>query len=117
MPEEKEHPLYRILFMQNDSLYEIYARYLTEESLMGFIEVEELVFQDVKSTVLVDPAEEKLRAEFKGVKRSYIPLHAIIRIDELMKEKHARSIFSTKTKKGNISHLSFKNSTEGHPET
>ncbi len=30
--------------------------------------------------------EEKLKNEFAGVKRSYIPLHAIIRIDEVEKE-------------------------------
>jgi hypothetical protein len=30
--------------------------------------------------------EEKLKNEFSGVKRSYIPLQAIIRIDEVDKE-------------------------------
>jgi hypothetical protein len=39
---------------------------------------------------LVDPGEEKLKNEFSGVKRSYIPLQAIIRIDEVEKEGAAR---------------------------
>jgi len=34
----------------------------------------------------VDPSEEKLKNEFSGVNRSYIPIQAIIRIDEVDKE-------------------------------
>mgnify|MGYP003329792526 CR=1 FL=1 len=33
----------------------------------------------------VDPNEEKLKSEFSGVKRSFIPMQAIIRIDEVEK--------------------------------
>ena len=98
-------PIYRVLFVQNDQMYEVYARYLTEESLMGFIEIEELVFHETKSSLVVDPSEEKLRAEFKDVKRSYIPLHAILRIDEVVKEGSARMMPSEK--QGNVSHLPF----------
>lgn len=103
----EENPLYRVIFVQNEQTYEIYARYLTEESLMGFIEIEELVFNETRSEVLVDPSEEKLRATFKNVKRSYIPLHAILRIDEVRKEGVARIVSSdTATKKkDNVSHL------------
>ena len=36
--------------------------------------------------MVVDPSEEKLKTEFDTVKRSYIPLHAIIRIDEVEKQ-------------------------------
>lgn len=106
MPEER-HPIYRVLFYQQDKLYEVYAKYLTEESLMGFIEIEELIFQDTKSGIVLDPTEEKLRAEFKSVKRSYIPLHAIIRIDEVMQEGSARiKPFKGAKKSDNVSHLS-----------
>ena len=108
MAEQQDHPIYRVIFAQNDKLYEVYAKYLTEESLMGFIEIEELVFQDTQSTVLVDPHEEKLRAEFKDVKRSYIPLHTILRIDELMKEGVVRIESAEKVKKGNVSHLPYR---------
>lgn len=108
--QEQQQPLYRVIFIQNDKLYEVYSRYLTEESLMGFIEIEELVFHDTKSGIVVDPAEEKLRAEFKDVKRSYIPLHTILRIDEVVKEGVARMTTSDKIaeKKGNVSHLPLK---------
>ena len=75
-------PLYRVVFTQEEKTYEIYARSLSEESLMGFIEVEEFVFGD-EQAVLVDPTEERLKNEFQGVKRSYIPMHMILRIDEM----------------------------------
>lgn len=47
--------------------------------------MEEYVFGE-RSQLLVDPSEEKLKLEFAGVKRSYIPMHAIIRIDEVEKQ-------------------------------
>lgn len=107
--QELQHPLYRVIFAQNDKLYEVYAKYLSEESLMGFIEIEELIFQESTSELMVDPKEEKLKIEFKGVRRSYIPLHTILRIDEVVKEGAARVISSEKfpETRGNISHLSF----------
>lgn len=109
--DAQQQPIYRVIFIQNEKLYEIYARYLTEESLMGFIEIEELIFHETTSGLVVDPNEEKLRAEFKGVKRSYIPLHTILRIDEVMKEGAARMTSPEKMveKRGNISHLPFSN--------
>ena len=53
--------------------------------MYGFIEVGELIFGE-RSAVLVDPAEERLKAEFSGVKRTYIPMHAVVRVDEVEKE-------------------------------
>jgi hypothetical protein len=104
---EDNQPIYRVIFTQNEKVYEVYAKYLTEESLMGFIEIEELILHDINSSVLVDPVEEKLRAEFKEVKRSYIPLHTILRIDEVIKEGSARitSVGKKSEKRGNVSHL------------
>ena len=39
-----------------------------------------------RSTVVVDPSEEKIKSEFDGVKRTYLPMHSILRIDEVEKE-------------------------------
>ncbi|ODC02625.1 hypothetical protein BFW38_02750 [Terasakiispira papahanaumokuakeensis] len=83
-------PLYRILFVNQDQVYELYARGVYQSDMFGFIEVEEFVFGE-RSAVLVDPGEEKLRNEFKGVRRSYVPLNAIVRIDEVDNEGPARS--------------------------
>ncbi len=94
--------LYRILFTQDDKLYEVYARYISEETLVGFLEIEELVFQNNPNTLVVDPGEEKLRIEFKDVRRSYVPIHLILRIDEVYKEGLA-SIREVKDQGTNIS--------------
>ncbi|MGH8609846.1 MAG: DUF1820 family protein, partial [Gammaproteobacteria bacterium] len=39
---------------------------------------------------VVDPSEEHLKAEFTGVARTYLPMHAIIRVDEVEKEGHGK---------------------------
>ena len=95
--------IYRVIFSQDEKVYEIYARYISEESLMGFIEMEELIFND-NSSVVVDPSEEKLKTEFQGVKRTYIPMHMILRIDEMEKQGSAK-IKNPAVKGGNVHHF------------
>ena len=77
--------LYRIVFMNQGKVYEIYARSISHGELFGFIEVEDIVFGE-RSSVVVDPAEERIKSEFSGVKRTYLPLHAVIRIDQVEKQ-------------------------------
>ena len=77
--------LYRIVFMSQGQVYEVYARNVGHGNLFGFVEVEQLVFGE-RSSVVVDPSEEKIKSEFAGVKRTYLPIHSIIRIDEVDKE-------------------------------
>ncbi len=77
--------IYRISFMNQGQVYEIYAREVGHGALFGFVEVEALVFGN-RSGVVVDPSEEKIKSEFKGVRRTYLPMHSIIRIDEVDKE-------------------------------
>lgn len=77
--------LYKIIFMSKGKVYEVYARQISHGDLFGFIEVEQLVFGE-RSRVVVDPAEEKIRSEFAGVERTYIPLHTVIRIDQVEKQ-------------------------------
>jgi len=74
--------LYRLAFISKGEIYEMYVKQLYQSDLYGFVEVEEFVFGN-RAQVVVDPAEEKLKAEFAGVKRSFIPLQAILRIDEV----------------------------------
>jgi hypothetical protein len=78
-------PVYKVIFHNNNQVFEVFARQIYQSDMWGFIEVEEFVFGE-RSQILVDPSEEKLKSEFNGVKRSYIPLQAIIRIDEVDKE-------------------------------
>jgi hypothetical protein len=78
-------PIYKILFVNQGKVYEIYARRVSHGSLFGFIEVEKLVF-GTRTSVVVDPTEEKIQTEFAGVKRTYLPMHSILRIDEVEKQ-------------------------------
>jgi hypothetical protein len=76
--------LYRVVFMSQGQVYEIYAREVGHGDMFGFIEVEQLVFGE-RSSLVVDPSEEKIKSEFENVKRTYLPMHSIIRIDEVDK--------------------------------
>ncbi len=84
-PPMSARRLYKISFISQGKVYEIYARSVTQGTLFGFIEVEKLVFGE-RSTVVVDPAEERIKTEFAGVRRTYLPLHSVLRIDEVEKE-------------------------------
>lgn len=80
----KKH-IYKVIFHNQGKIYEIYAGEVNQSSIMGFVEVEKLIFGE-RSKVLVDPSEERLKSEFAGVKRTLIPMQAIVRIDEVEKE-------------------------------
>ena len=77
--------IYKVIFQNQGNIYEIFARSVHEGEMFGFIVVEEIVFGE-RSSVVVDPSEEKLKSEFNEVSRTYIPMHSIIRIDEVEKE-------------------------------
>ena len=76
--------IYKISFLNKGKVYEVFVKQVYQSDLYGFIEIEDYVF-DEKTQVVVDPSEERLKSEFNGVKRSFIPIQAIIRIDEVEK--------------------------------
>jgi hypothetical protein len=82
-------PVYKVIFRNGNQIVELFARQIYQSDMWGFIEVEEFLFGE-RSQILVDPAEEKLKNEFGGVQRSYIPLQSVVRIDEVAKEGVAR---------------------------
>ena len=81
--------LYRVTFLNQGQVYEIFARSVSHGSMMGFVEIEKLVFGE-KTTLLVDPGEEKLKTEFANVSRTFVPVHSIVRIDQVDKAGAAR---------------------------
>ena len=93
--------LFKILFANKDQVFEIYAKSIFQSDLYGFIEIEELLFGE-KSQLVLDPGEEKLKTEFSGVKRSFIPIHSVIRIDEVEKQGVAK-VFDSPG--GNVTHF------------
>jgi len=78
-------PVYKVIFQNQDQVYEVYAKHVYQSDMYGFIEIEEFVFGE-RSKTIIDPGEERLKNEFTAVTRSYIPMHALIRIDEVEKE-------------------------------
>ena len=76
--------IYKITFLNKGKVYEVFVNQVYQSDLYGFIEIEGYVFNE-KNQVVVDPNEEKLKSEFSGVKRSFVPIQAIIRIDEVEK--------------------------------
>jgi len=88
-PKGKSRHVYRILFRNQDSLYELYARKVTQGTLFGFVEIEDILFGE-RSNVLVDPGEERLKNEFSNVRRTHVPIQAVVRIDEVEKPGTAR---------------------------
>lgn len=81
--------LFRIIFFNQGQFYELYARQVSQGGLMGFVEVEEPVFGE-RTQLVVDPGEERLKKEFEGVERFYVPMHSVVRIDEVKKRGTSR---------------------------
>jgi hypothetical protein len=81
--------IFKIMFVNQGKVYEVYARKVSQGRLFGFIEVEDLTFGE-RSAVLLDPAEERIKSEFEGVKCTMLPMHSILRIDEVKKQGQAK---------------------------
>jgi hypothetical protein len=81
--------IFRVSFLFQGEVYEIYAKSVSQGALFGFVEIEELVFGE-RSKLLIDSSEERLKTEFEGVRRTYVPLHAVLRIDEVAKAGRGR---------------------------
>lgn len=86
---KSEKKIYKVTFLNKGKLYEVFVRNIYQSDLYGFIEVEDYLFGE-RTQVVVDPSEEKLQSEFAGVKRSYIPMQAIMRIDEVEQQGVAK---------------------------
>ena len=80
--------IFRISFHNNGKVYQLHAQQVSQGELYGFIEVRDLLFGE-RTSLVIDPAEEKLQAEFAGVERLILPMHAVIRIEEV--EKHGKN--------------------------
>ncbi len=74
--------LYKVTFLNAGKVYELYAHHVASSSLWGFTEVGELVF-DAREGVVVDPTEERLRDEFGGSRMIHLPMHSVVRVEEV----------------------------------
>ncbi len=76
--------IFRVSFHNNGKVYLLHAQQITQGELYGFIEIRDLLF-DEHTSVVIDPAEERLKAEFDGVQRLMLPMHSVVRIEEVEK--------------------------------
>jgi hypothetical protein len=74
--------IFRISFVNNGKVYQLHAQQISQGELYGFVSVADLLF-DEHTSVVIDPSEERLKSEFAGVRRLMLPMHAIIRIEEV----------------------------------
>jgi hypothetical protein len=76
--------IFRVSFFNHGKVYQLHAETVRQGDLYGFVEIAGLLFGE-HTSVVIDPAEEKLKNEFGEVNRLLLPMHAIIRIDEVEK--------------------------------
>ena len=76
--------IFRITFHNQGKVYQLHAEEVGQGELYGFVEIRGLLFGE-HTSVVIDPAEERLKDEFGGTSRILVPMHAVIRIDEVEK--------------------------------
>ena len=82
---DQKKRIYRVVFQNQGNIYELHAREVSQGAMFAFVEVGDIIFGE-RSQLVVDPSDEKLKSEFSSVKRTFIPMHSIVRIDEVEKE-------------------------------
>lgn len=80
----KARKLYKVTFLSQGRILELYACHVASSGLWGFTEIGDLVFEQDHG-VVVDPTEERLRDEFGNTKILHLPIQAIVRIEEVEK--------------------------------
>lgn len=86
----KQRPtIYRINFINQSQVYELYAKNIATNALLGFMSISDILF-DLRDAVVIDPVEEQLKAEFKDVEVLHIPLTQILKVEEVKKKKSCK---------------------------
>ncbi len=81
--------LFKVIFLNQGKVYELFARGVVSSGLWGFVEVSDLVFE-TSDSVVVDPTEEKMRDEFSGAKVLHLPMQSVLRVEEVDKRGQCR---------------------------
>ncbi len=85
----KTSPLYRVQFISSGERYELFVRELMTSNVFGFIEIADFVW-DKHTQLVLDPSHERLKDEFADVERTYVPMHNVLRIDQVKKQGSAK---------------------------
>jgi hypothetical protein len=82
----KSKKLYKVTFLSQGKMLELYAHHVASSALWGFTEVGEIVF-DQQEAVVIDPTEERLREEFRHTRVLHLPIQCIVRVEEVDKRE------------------------------
>lgn len=85
MSKPDKEKLFRIAFLNHGKVYELFCTGVCSSGLFGFVEVSGLEFEDTDSLV-VDPTEEKMRDEFDEVEILHLPMHSVLRVEQVKKK-------------------------------
>ena len=88
MTKRDKEKMFRIAFLNHGKVYELFCTGVCSSGLMGFVEVSGLIFGE-KNSLVVDPTEEKMRDEFDGVEVLHLPMHSVLRVEQVKKKGQA----------------------------
>jgi len=88
MGKADKEKLFRVAFLNHGKVYELFCTGICTSDLLGFVEVSGLVFGE-KDSMVVDPTEEKMRDEFDGVEVLHLPMHSVLRVEQVRKKGQA----------------------------
>lgn len=75
--------MYKVSFLNQGKVYELFCNKVSGSELSyGFIEIAELIF-DGEDSVVIDPTEERMREEFADVEVLHLPMHSVIRVEQV----------------------------------
>ena len=78
---KRKKTYYKVSFIHQNEVYQICARTVGSSDIYGLIEMGEFLFPENK--LVYNPSEERIRKEFLGIERTWIPYNSVIRIDEV----------------------------------
>ena len=88
MTKSNKEKMFRIAFLNHGKVYELFCTGVCTSGLFGFVEVSGFIFGE-KSSLVVDPTEEKMRDEFDGVEVLHLPMHSVLRVEQVKKKGQA----------------------------
>jgi hypothetical protein len=86
---KRDKTYFKVSFTRDQELYQVCARQVRASDLYGLIEISEFVFPERK--LVFNPGEDRLRREFEGIQRTFLPYHTIVRIDEVLDSEESES--------------------------
>ena len=78
--------IFRIMFVNQGKVYEVYARKVSHGEPVRFHRGRGTGLRRALLASCSIPREERIKGEFAGVKRTFLPMHSILRIDEVKKQ-------------------------------